>query len=65
MIISYSADLPENLSATISKHFYHREEMETSGICLQLTIADYSNLSQVSHGSRYWQGNAPKMSQIA
>jgi hypothetical protein len=40
MIISYSADLPENLSATIYRHFYHREEMETSGICLQLTIAD-------------------------
>jgi hypothetical protein len=45
MIISYSADLPENLSATIYRHFYHREEMETSGICLQLTIADISNIS--------------------
>jgi len=43
MIISYSADLPENLSATIYRHFYHREEMETSGMCLQLTIADISN----------------------
>jgi hypothetical protein len=47
MIISYSADVPENLSATIYRHFYHREEMETSGICLQLTIADISNLSKV------------------